>query len=127
MTIGEVHRTIWESRPGKCWNGLVHLPKLPFLTLELLKTKSIRGPKQTKESGRAKAAEPVCLVVGRRNRKIQNRALLVPYATVVAGGNSESECSRGKIRIVDLAQCGGLAPRRIHPLKPVAIAHGFGI
>ena len=59
---------------------------------------------------RTERPEPVRLVVGGRNREIQNRAFLVPYRAVVAGDYAESVGARRKVRILHLPVVHYLAP-----------------
>ncbi len=70
----------------------------------------IQRPQQCHKSCQAQRAEPIGLVPGRRNYKVQSRAFFVPHAAVVAGKDAKFVMLRRQVRVFNVANVCQLSP-----------------
>jgi hypothetical protein len=56
---------------------------------KLLKAELVQSPQQKKRRCPAQKLEPRCLLIRRKNGKIENRAYLIPHTVVIAGDHSK--------------------------------------
>ncbi|HTR25319.1 MAG TPA: hypothetical protein VMI10_15160, partial [Terriglobales bacterium] len=89
----------------------------------MLDTELIEKPKQAKENRRTQHAKPVGFVIGRRNRKIQKRAVFAPNAAVVASGHAKTVISRRKIRIFHTPLIDNFSPLLVLTVQLEAKMH----
>ena len=82
---------------------------------------------RAKRNDRAERAEPIRLVVGRRNRKVQKRAFLVPHAVVVASDDAEAVIARREVRIFYFAVIDNFSPVAILTLQLETKTHSLGL
>src|SRR5271165_4232041 len=88
--------------------------------LQSADAKLINGPEHRRKREQAQRAEPVRLPVGRRNREVQRRALLVPHPAVVAGDHAEAVLTWREIVVKSLAAISCILPVEIQPFELVA-------
>src|SRR5260370_36620427 len=81
--------------------------------MQLLKSELIERPQYYKKNTYACKAEPRSLVESWDDGKFQECASVIPYAVVVAGGDSEAIISWREIRIKGLSPCTRFLPPRI--------------
>src|SRR5208337_4272298 len=72
--VDECTRAVGLDREGHGWNCLDRLPKFPLLLPQLPESKLKCGKNERESSHRAESAKQICLVIGRRNGEVQNRA-----------------------------------------------------
>src|SRR5271165_2677692 len=101
---------------GQCAN----LGLAPF---ESADAKLINGPEQGQEDDCAERAEPARLVVSGWNRKVQQRALLVPHTAVIASHHAEAIVAWRKIRVLHSALVDHLSPVLVLAFELEAEAH----
>src|SRR5260370_10741435 len=104
--------------------------------MQLLESELIERPQYYKKNTYACKAEPRSLVESWDDGKFQECASVIPYAVVVAGGDSEAIISWREIRIKSLSPFTRFLPPRIpafqvltemdffrHSYTPTAVSH----
>ena len=105
---------------------LVERADLRRVPLDRAHAQAVSGPEQRHERRGRERAESDRLVVRRRDREIERRALLVPHPAVVAGDHAEPVAARRKIRVLRLAHADHLSPVVILAFQLVPEANLLG-
>src|SRR5580700_2470133 len=85
--------------------------------MQLPNAELIKEVQQHQQSSRARQTEPIRLVPGRRDTKVQRCAFFVPEAVVIAGDHAKAVFPRTKIAVESLTPRSRFLPSRIAPFQ----------
>src|ERR1700689_1234170 len=94
--------------------------------MQLPNAKLIKEVQQHQQSSRARHTEPIRLIPGRRDTKVQRCAFFVPEAVVIAGDHAKAVFSRVKVSVESLPPRSRFLPSCISAFHFVTEANLLG-
>src|SRR5271155_2732862 len=91
--------------------------------MQLPNAKLIKQVQQHQQSSRKRHTEPICLVPGRRDAKVQRCAFFVPETVIITGDHAKAVFPRAKIAVESLTPRSRFLPSCIAPFQFVTKTH----